>query len=310
MNNAAKLGVSLVCTVVLYGAGPLFFALWKRRPISVSQLVRFSIIYTLIIWICANAVRVFLLQGDISSGGAALFWGVIFHYGLKKYLQKNKLLLSEDQVPTAHDPIRNFDNIKIPSLRARAQLYNQSAETLCQNGEPNDGYFCPKCGRRVRSGEMCDCEECGRDPEGVGAPKTAAQKHSRPVIALTVLCVILAITICVIGYESHMNRKIAAAFVQVNAELLEENKALKAELEDQGTAQPDVAAQVNADQTDSRTENMLREKWPYVASVNSNKYHRKDCEYADAIYPENRVYYETKADAEQDFKEPCAVCRP
>ena len=40
----------------------------------------------------------------------------------------------------------------------------------------------------------------------------------------------------------------------------------------------------------------------YVASVNSNKYHRLTCDYAQNILEENRVYYETAADAEDAGK--------
>lgn len=48
----------------------------------------------------------------------------------------------------------------------------------------------------------------------------------------------------------------------------------------------------------------------YVASSVSDKYHRLSCEYAGNILGDNRVYYETKADAELDGKTACAVCRP
>ena len=48
----------------------------------------------------------------------------------------------------------------------------------------------------------------------------------------------------------------------------------------------------------------------YVASVNSDKYHRLTCDYADNILEENLVYYKTPADAERDGKYACSVCRP
>ena len=47
-----------------------------------------------------------------------------------------------------------------------------------------------------------------------------------------------------------------------------------------------------------------------VASVNSDKYHRLTCDYADNILEENKVYYKTPADAERDGKYACSVCRP
>lgn len=48
----------------------------------------------------------------------------------------------------------------------------------------------------------------------------------------------------------------------------------------------------------------------YVASSVSDKYHRLSCEYAGNILDENRVYYDTAADAERDGKCACSVCRP
>lgn len=48
----------------------------------------------------------------------------------------------------------------------------------------------------------------------------------------------------------------------------------------------------------------------YVASSVSDKYHRLSCEYADNILDENRVYYDTAADAERDGKCACSVCGP
>lgn len=48
----------------------------------------------------------------------------------------------------------------------------------------------------------------------------------------------------------------------------------------------------------------------YVASSNSDKYHRRACDYAKNILEENRVYYEKRADAERDGKSPCSLCRP
>lgn len=48
----------------------------------------------------------------------------------------------------------------------------------------------------------------------------------------------------------------------------------------------------------------------FVASVNSDKFHRPTCDYAENISPENRVYYATAQEAEDAGKTPCSVCRP
>ncbi len=48
----------------------------------------------------------------------------------------------------------------------------------------------------------------------------------------------------------------------------------------------------------------------YVASKNGKKYHLLTCRYATSIKEENRVYYNSKEEAEADGKESCGVCKP
>lgn len=48
----------------------------------------------------------------------------------------------------------------------------------------------------------------------------------------------------------------------------------------------------------------------YVASRDSDKYHRLSCHYVDQILKENRVYYKTEEAARRAGKSPCSVCKP
>ena len=48
----------------------------------------------------------------------------------------------------------------------------------------------------------------------------------------------------------------------------------------------------------------------YIASVNSEKFHRPSCRYVDDIYDENRIYYSRRGDALSDGKSPCSACDP
>lgn len=48
----------------------------------------------------------------------------------------------------------------------------------------------------------------------------------------------------------------------------------------------------------------------YVGSSKSNKYHLPTCRYAQKISPENRVWFQTKEEAQAAGYEPCAVCKP
>jgi len=48
----------------------------------------------------------------------------------------------------------------------------------------------------------------------------------------------------------------------------------------------------------------------YVGSVNSNKYHYPDCQWAEKIKPENEIWFSDKEEAEAAGYVPCKVCSP
>ncbi len=58
------------------------------------------------------------------------------------------------------------------------------------------------------------------------------------------------------------------------------------------------------------TEGDTESECTYVGSVNSDKYHRPDCRYAENILPENRACFGSKAEAEAAGYLPCKVCKP
>ncbi len=48
----------------------------------------------------------------------------------------------------------------------------------------------------------------------------------------------------------------------------------------------------------------------YVASKSGGKYHLPTCRYVTGMKAENKVYYNSKEEAEADGKNPCGVCKP
>lgn len=54
----------------------------------------------------------------------------------------------------------------------------------------------------------------------------------------------------------------------------------------------------------------LTTEWLFVGSINSEVYHRSDCTQAARIKDENRVGWQTSAEAEADGRKPCGVCCP
>ena len=149
--------------------------------------------------------------------------------------------------------------------------------------------------------------KAGEKIPGAAAPEPVKKRRrTRLEVILAVACAALVITSAVLGYKVYEFRGMVIAFVSVNDELLQENKALEAQLEE---------AQSESAGLDSYTMGYLeaRERMGlpyYVASQESYVYHRPSCEYVDAILERNRVYYTSEESAREDGKVPCSVCNP
>ena len=169
--------------------------------------------------------------------------------------------------------------IKNPALRARAELYRNSAG---RDAEPEKKPW-PAPGEKLCGTPFIKASE--KIP-GAAAPEPVKKRgRTRLEVILAVAC---------------------AALVVTSAVLLQENKALEAQLEE---------AKSESAGLDSYTMGYLeaRERMGkpyYVASVNSDIFHRSSCDYVDSILEENRTYYLSKLRAIIDGKQPCSVCMP
>lgn len=48
----------------------------------------------------------------------------------------------------------------------------------------------------------------------------------------------------------------------------------------------------------------------FVGSINSNKYHYSDCQWAQKIKHENKIWFDSNEDAERAGYRPCKTCDP
>ena len=149
--------------------------------------------------------------------------------------------------------------------------------------------------------------KAGEKIPGAATPEPVKKRRrTRLEVILAVACAALVVTSAVLGYKVYEFRGMVIAFVSVNDELLQENKVLEAQLEE---------ARSESAGLDSYTMGYLeaRERMGqpyYVASVNSDIFHRSSCDYVDSILEENRTYHLSKLRAILDGKQPCSVCMP
>lgn len=71
-----------------------------------------------------------------------------------------------------------------------------------------------------------------------------------------------------------------------------------------------VASCQQADAQKAQTKTSKQSNVSYVGSAKSDKYHRLSCEWADRINDENRIEFNSVADAKEQGYKPCKVCEP
>lgn len=198
--------------------------------------------------------------------------------------------------------------IKNPALRARAELYRNSAGS---DAEPEKKPW-PAPGEKLCGTPFI---KAGEKIPGAAAPEPVKKRgRTRLEVILAVACAALVITSAVLGYKVYEFRGIVIAFVSVNDELLHENKSLESEVEELQREVSSMSSGSSDVDDFTRRYLELREQRLgtsyYVASVNSDIYHRSSCDYVDNILEENRTYYLSKLRAIIDGKQPCSVCMP
>lgn len=105
MSSDALILINLVLTIALYGAGPILKLRKTNRPVTLKSLRRFSIAYTVIIWL---GLRLLAAWFDLDAASfnmtnyvPAVLWGTIFYKHVKRKLQKKELLDTSNNAPKA-----------------------------------------------------------------------------------------------------------------------------------------------------------------------------------------------------------------
>ena len=76
------------------------------------------------------------------------------------------------------------------------------------------------------------------------------------------------------------------------------------------TGSTTTAASTSPKQSPQQPANQVATKYQYVASKNSNVFHKPDCRWAKKISPTNLVGYNSRDEAIQAGKRPCRWCNP
>ena len=130
--------LSLVVTVVAYGAFPLIFAKVRNTPITKKKYRRLC--YGINV---AVMFMFIVINGEASSGGPYLLWTWIFSSWGTRILEDKGLLDDGTYIPSAPTPV---------------QAPQQSKPIV----EANKICFCRKCGERLIDRSKY-CSKCGTE---------------------------------------------------------------------------------------------------------------------------------------------------
>lgn len=100
MNNSSSatilsMLVGLVLTAFLYGIGPVLLSVFRKKIISKSSLIQFSILYSASISVLFVIVRYWVDGAVRVNVTPAFLWGTIFYQFAKNRLRRNYLLSNE-----------------------------------------------------------------------------------------------------------------------------------------------------------------------------------------------------------------------
>ena len=127
--------ISIVLTIIGYGAFPFIFAKMRKAPITKKKYKVLCYVFNIVVMIIFSAI-----SGDVSNGGPYLLWTSVFaHFGAKTLISKG--LMEKDK----------------PEKRpVEKEYYHASDYTTFRVTE------CKSCGYRDKT-DFTTCPACGKN---------------------------------------------------------------------------------------------------------------------------------------------------
>lgn len=200
---------AFVIAVIFYGAGPLYLASERKKPIQKIHYWLFCIIYDVVV------ITVFvMLTADTGSSYkgivfVALALGTIFYFiGLSVLYKHGMVAGTPTQATTHQSPAEPEVSVPMsePVPVAQAALAQPSHLPITETW-----YTCPSCGCLSRTGEICTC---GYHPPKAEPPKVSVKKPKWLIVAVAALIVALA---CSVFYNVGQRNDLIQAQAQLNS---------------------------------------------------------------------------------------------
>lgn len=261
-----EFAVSALVTAATYGAGPMFLALLRKKPLRIRYLRIFSAVYTIAVW----AVWQFLTyDGNAVRTMPALLWGYVFYRLARSVLEKKP----------------------IPAIPKERWYTCPKCGQLVPEGKPCDcESLSPKPGEKLCGTPFI---QAGQTPPGVETEQPKPGKRS-PVVPLCIAAALLVVCTCILGYR-------VSVLTAARDDLAAENAELRSRVSALSTEKTQLQEKVN--DLEARNEDLsgylhdatfLYNNIGFIVE-GSNRYHNYDCpvfQGADEYWAHNIEYCE------------------
>lgn len=200
---------TLAIAFIFYGAGPLYLASERKKPIRKIHYWIFCVLYDAVIFVVFQLIA----GSSISLSGLAvtmLLFGTIFYFIGLAILRKSGMVAAPPAQPAAPQPLAEPEAstfTPVPSSVTRAT----PTQPVSPSPITETWYTCPSCGCLAHTGEVC---ACGYHPPKAEPLKTPAKKQKWPIVAVAVLAIALA---CSVFYNAEQRNEISQAQMQLNS---------------------------------------------------------------------------------------------
>lgn len=224
---------ALAIAFIFYGAGPLYLASERKKPIQKLHYWLFCIIYDVVV----ITVLVMLTTDTGFSyrgiGLGALALGTIFYFIGLSILYKHGMVAGSPTQP-ATPPVQpaapqppaepEAASVPTPEPIPEAVPAPKPQETPTQPISPSPitetWYTCPSCGCLLPTGEICSC---GYHPQ---VEVQAPVKKRRPSVAVIILAVVLACSVLYNAAQAKEKADLRSNLSQVDTEIASYQKEI------------------------------------------------------------------------------------
>lgn len=176
---------ALAIAFIFYGAGPLYLASERKKPIRKLHYWLFCVLYDAVVFIALQLITGSSIS-PVNLAVTALLFGTIFYFvGLAILRKKSSAAAPPAQSAAPQSPAE-------PEAMPAPEPSPAPPPPVSSLPITETWYTCPACGCLLPTGEAC---ACGYHPPKAEPPKAPVKKQKWPIIAVAVLAVALACSV-------------------------------------------------------------------------------------------------------------------